>query len=103
MLRFATITTQSFWVDEATTVHEVGLSFGQMLDALRLNETTPPLYFALAWVWTRVFGAGELGIRSLSAVCGVALIPVVYMCGRELVSKAAGVVAAPRSRRPARS
>jgi len=94
VLRFATITTQSFWVDEATTVHEVGLSFGQMLDALRLNETTPPLYFALAWVWTRVFGAGELGIRSLSAVCGVALIPVVYMCGRELVSKAAGVVAA---------
>ncbi len=94
LLRFATITSQSFWVDEATTVHEVGLSFGQMLHALRLNETTPPLYFTLAWVWTRVFGAGELGIRSLSAVLGTALIPVVYLCGRELVSRAAGVVAA---------
>jgi 4-amino-4-deoxy-L-arabinose transferase-like glycosyltransferase len=94
VLRFATITSQSFWVDEATTYHEVGLSFGQMLHALRLNETTPPLYFAVAWVWTRVFGAGELGLRSLSAVCGIVVIPVVYLCGRELVSRAAGVVAA---------
>ena len=94
VLRFATITSQSFWVDEATTVHEVGLSFGQMLHELHINETTPPLYFALAWVWTRVFGAGELGIRSLSAVCGILVIPVVYLCGRELVSRAAGVVAA---------
>ncbi len=94
LLRFATITSQSFWVDEATTVHEVSLSFGQMLHQLRIEETTPPLYFALAWVWTRVFGAGELGIRSLSALAGVALVPVAYLCGRELVSRAAGVVAA---------
>lgn len=94
VLRFATITSQSFWVDEATTVHEVGLPFGQMLHELRINETTPPLYFALAWVWTRVFGDGELGVRSLSAVAGIIVIPVVYLCGRELVSRAAGVVAA---------
>jgi 4-amino-4-deoxy-L-arabinose transferase-like glycosyltransferase len=94
VIRFATITSQSFWVDEATTVHEVGLSFGQMLHELRINETTPPLYFSLAWVWTRVFGAGELGVRSLSAVAGIVVIPVVYLCGRELVSRAAGVVAA---------
>jgi 4-amino-4-deoxy-L-arabinose transferase-like glycosyltransferase len=93
LLRFATITSQSLWVDEATTVHEVGLAFGQMLHELRLNETTPPLYFALAWVWTRVFGAGALGIRSLSAICGIALIPVIYLCGRELVSRATGIVA----------
>ena len=65
-----------------------------MLHEIRLNETTPPLYFALAWVWTRIFGSGETGIRSLSALCGVALVPVLYLCGRELVSRRAGVVAA---------
>ncbi len=94
LLRFSTITSQSFWVDEATTVHEVGLSFGAMLHAIGVNETTPPLYFALAWVWTRVFGPGELGIRSLSALAGTALVPVAYLCGRELVSRAAGVFTA---------
>jgi len=94
LLRFATLTHQSFWIDEATTVHEVGLPFGAMLHEIRINETTPPLYFALAWVWTRIFGAGELGIRSLSAVAGIALVPVAYLCGRELASRRAGVVTA---------
>jgi mannosyltransferase len=45
-------------------------------------------------VWVKLFGAGEAGIRSLSAVVGVATIPVIYLCGRELVSRWAGVVAA---------
>ena len=94
LLRFSTITDQSFWVDEATTVHEVGLSFGAMLHAISVNEATPPVYFVLAWIWTRLFGAGELGIRSLSALIGIGLVPVAYLCGRELVSRAAGVVAA---------
>jgi 4-amino-4-deoxy-L-arabinose transferase-like glycosyltransferase len=94
LLRFSTLTSQSFWLDEATTVHEVGLSLGGMLHAIRLNETTPPLYFLVAWVWTRLFGAGEFGLRSLSALAGTALIPVSYLCGRALVSRRAGLVAA---------
>jgi 4-amino-4-deoxy-L-arabinose transferase-like glycosyltransferase len=94
VLRFATISSQSFWLDEATSVHEVGLSLGAMLHEIRINETTPPLYFVLAWVWTRVFGHGELGIRSLSALAGTATVVVAYLCGRELVSRRAGVVAA---------
>lgn len=94
VLRLATLTSQSFWIDEATTVHEVGLSFGGMLHAIAHNEATPPLYFALGWVWSRVFGAGELGIRSLSAVLGVGTVFLCYLCGRELASRAAGCVAA---------
>jgi 4-amino-4-deoxy-L-arabinose transferase-like glycosyltransferase len=94
LLRFGTITSQSFWVDEATTVHEVGLPLGGMLHAISAHESTPPLYFLVAWVWTRLFGAGELGLRSLSAVAGTALVPVTYLCGKELVSRAAGAVAA---------
>lgn len=94
LLRFSTLTAQSFWVDEATTVHELGLSFGGMLSATFAHESTPPLYFAVAWVWTRVLGADEFGLRSLSAVAGTALIPVTYLCGKELVSRRAGLAAA---------
>ncbi len=94
LLRFSTLTSQSFWLDEATTVHEVGLSFGGMLSAIAAHESTPPLYFMLAWIWTRLFGAGEFGLRSLSSVAGTALIPVSYLCGRELVSRRAGLAAA---------
>jgi mannosyltransferase len=59
LLRFSTITSQSFWVDEAATVHEVGLSLGGMLSAIGAHESTPPLYFSVAWLWTRIFGHGE--------------------------------------------
>src|SRR5947209_224053 len=70
------------------------LSFGGLLHEVRVNETTPPLYFVIAWGWARVFGTGETGLRLLSALCGIATIPVIFACGRELVSRWVGLVAA---------
>ena len=58
------------------------------------TESTPPLYYSVAWAWARVFGYGEVGLRSLSALAGVALIPVVYGAGAKLVSRRAGVIVA---------
>jgi len=93
-LRFATLGAQSYWFDEAQAAHELHLSFGSMLSSMVLHETNPPLYFVLGWLWARVFGTGEVGLRSLSALVGTALIPIAYLCGRELVSRRAGLVAA---------
>src|SRR5205085_553594 len=93
-IRFATIASQSYWVDEATTVHELHMSFGAMLHAVATNESTPPLYYVLAWGWTKVFGTGEAGLRSLSALAGAAVIPVIYLAGRELATRRAGALAA---------
>jgi hypothetical protein len=93
-LRFATLTSQSYWLDESQAAHELSLSFGHMLSAWNAAEWNPPLYLIVAWPWARVFGTGEAGLRSLSAVFGTALIPVLYLCGRELVSRRAGVLAA---------
>jgi mannosyltransferase len=61
---------------------------------VRVNETTPPLYFVVAWLWAKVFGTGEVGLRSLSALLGTGVIVLSYLCARELVSRAAGLVAA---------
>ncbi len=94
VLRFATLTDQSFWFDEAQAAHEMTRSFGGMLHLWSVNEPNPPLFFVLAWPWAKVFGTGEAGMRSLSAVAGVALIPLVWACGRELISSRAGLVAA---------
>ncbi len=93
-LRFATIGGQSYWIDESITVHEMHLSFGALLHSVRVNETTPPLYFVLAWIWAKLFGTGEIGLRSLSALAGTALVPVAYLAARELVSRRAGQLAA---------
>jgi mannosyltransferase len=93
-LRFATITSQSFWFDESQAVHEMRLSFGAMLHLWSAYEPNPPLYFVLAWPWAKLFGTGEMGIRSLSALLGTITVPLVYLCGRELVSRRAGLFAA---------
>jgi 4-amino-4-deoxy-L-arabinose transferase-like glycosyltransferase len=93
VLRFATLTSQSYWFDEAQAAHEMQLSFGSLIHTIGAQETSPPLYFALAWLWAKVFGTGEAALRSLSALAGVAVIPLCYLSGRELISRRAGVVA----------
>src|SRR5438093_12555923 len=96
VLRFATLDAKGFWEDEAATVFLVRSGFGHMLSQLATGgtENTPPLYFSVAWLWAKAFGTGEVGLRSLSALLGTATVPLVYVAGRELVSKRAALVAA---------
>jgi mannosyltransferase len=94
ILRFYRLGHQGFWFDEANTALLVHLSPGKMLQLLPQNESTPPLYYCVAWVWSRIFGSGEAGLRSLSAVAGVATVPVAYLAGAKLITPRAGVVVA---------
>ena len=76
-VRFATLDLQSFWLDEGVTVGRLLRNdFGGMLGQVPASEQTPPLYYVLAWLWTRPFGTGEGGVRSLSALLGTATIPL---------------------------
>jgi mannosyltransferase len=90
-LRFATIDVQSYWFDEALTSKLLRLPLGEMLSQLPDTELTPPLYYLLAWPWSHVVGSEEAALRSLSALFGIAVVPVAYLVGRELVSRAAGL------------
>jgi mannosyltransferase len=94
VLRFATLDTQSFWLDELVTVSLLRLDFGSMVDAIPESEATPYLYYVLAWGWVQGFGLGEVGLRSLSALVGAAIVPVTYGAGAVLVSRRTGLVAA---------
>src|SRR5207237_788917 len=60
-IRFSTLDLQSFWVDEGITVHLLRMDFGSMFSSALDGEQTPPLYYVLAWLWTRPFGTGEVG------------------------------------------
>ncbi|MGH2888752.1 MAG: glycosyltransferase family 39 protein [Solirubrobacteraceae bacterium] len=94
VLRFATLGDQSYWLDESQAAHELSLTFGRTMSAWSSAEWNPPLYLLVAWPWARAFGTGAVGLRSLSAVLGVGLLPLLYLCGRELVGARAGLVAA---------
>lgn len=95
VLRFATLGVQAYHHDEIVTASRVlRVGFGHAMDAVGFSESAPPLYYALAWFWTQVAGTGEWGLRSLSAVAGVATIPVAYLIGRELRGRRTGLLAA---------
>ncbi|MBV9310106.1 MAG: hypothetical protein JOZ73_04700, partial [Solirubrobacterales bacterium] len=86
-LRFTRLGHQGFWFDEGNTALLVHFSPGKMLGLIPQSESTPPLYYCVAWVWARVFGYGEAGLRSLSAIVGVATIPAAFLAASRLLSR----------------
>jgi mannosyltransferase len=94
-LRLATLDVQSYHHDEIVTASRVLRgSFGHAMDVVGFSESAPPLYYALAWLWVQIVGTGEFGLRSLSALAGIATVPVVYLIGLELRGRRAGILAA---------
>ena len=94
LLRVPTLDRQSFWSDEAITALLTRMSFGEMLRVIPQTESTPPVYYVVAWLWARGFGDGEIGLRSLSALAGVATVPVAYVAGTALIGRRVGLAAA---------
>jgi mannosyltransferase len=94
LLRFTGLGAQGFWFDEWLTWAHSGKDFGTMLDGVFELEGLPPLYFAVAWLWVKVAGNSEEGLRALSAIAGTLTIAVVFMAVRSLATERAGLIAA---------
>jgi hypothetical protein len=94
-IRFATVGLQAYHHDEAiTAVKILNPGLRATLYNVRDFESTPPLYYVLAWGWTQIFGVHEAGLRSLSALAGVVTVPVAGMIGIEAAGRRVGVVLA---------
>jgi uncharacterized membrane protein len=91
-LRVYGIGHQGLWFDEAYTVMLVKLPFGSMISTVAKTESTPYLYYILAWAWTHIFGDGAVGIRTLSALFGTALVPVAYLAAEKLINSHRGAL-----------
>jgi hypothetical protein len=94
-LRFSTIGLQSLWFDEAfTPVHVFVPSLASTLSHVARTENTPPLWYILEWAIIRVAGDGAVALRFLSALAGVAMVPVMWGIGQELSGRRAAILAA---------
>ncbi len=94
-LRLSTLNLQSFWFDEAfTPVHVLRASLFSTLREVSHTESTPPLWYVLAWADSRVFGTGEIALRLPSALAGIATVPVAWAIGRELSGRRVAIVCA---------
>jgi mannosyltransferase len=80
-LRFFTVS--HLWLDEAQSVNIARLPLSQLTAALR-HDGAPPLYYAILHLWMRVFGSGDVSVRTLSGVFAVATLPAMWFAGRRL-------------------
>ena len=93
-LRFAGLGAQSYGEDEAAAVAYTHLLIGEFTRMFVHGEGNPPVYFAVARLWSKVFGTGEFGFRSLSAIAGIATVPLTYAAAARVSRRAALVAAA---------
>ncbi|MEA2146483.1 MAG: mannosyltransferase, partial [Solirubrobacteraceae bacterium] len=94
LLRFSTLSTQSLWADEGFTAQIAGGSLGSAVAQVPHTESTPPLYYVLAWIWAHVFGSSAFALRSLSALFGSLTVAAVFWAGRPLVGRRVALGAA---------
>jgi len=81
VLRFATVS--PLWLDEAQTVGIARLPLGRLAEGLR-HDGAPPLFYALLHGWMLLFGDGDLSVRFLPGLFGVAALPLAWIAGRRL-------------------
>lgn len=59
--------TESLWGDEAFSALAVKLPFREMVSVV-MRDTAPPLFYFLGFLWQRLTGGSEIGLRSLSLI-----------------------------------
>src|SRR6266480_5712931 len=94
-VRFLGLGHQSFDSGETVTAARVlHPGYAATFDAYSTIERSGPLYYTLAWGWAKLFGTGEIALRSLSAILGTGTVAIAFLIGRELFSRRAALLAA---------
>ena len=85
---------QSFWLDEATSGLVVrNFSLTEIVTKFSPGDFHPPLYYLILKVWSSFFGTSEIALRFPSIIFGLLTIYFVYLIGKELFNKKAGIIA----------
>lgn len=77
---------RDLWSDEAFTLsYTFHSDLKAVIEDVRKNEETPPLYFVGVWLWSQAFGHSEPAIRGFSVVsAGLALLFFARLANRRL-------------------
>ncbi|MFD1586673.1 glycosyltransferase family 39 protein [Halorientalis brevis] len=94
-LRLYGLGAESFWIDEYSSLAYVtSRTTFEVAREVPLVDPHPPLYYLLLDIWTSLVGVSEPAVRLLSALFGIAAIPLLYALGAELYDRQVGVFAA---------
>ena len=94
VLRWLGASGQSLFGDELFSHHIAAAgSLSDMFDRFGETESTPPVFYVLAWLSAKL-GDATVWVRLPSALAGAAAVAVVYLLGRRIGGTVAGLVAA---------
>ena len=87
---------QNLWLDEVLTMNSANpeLSFRQFYDSVMYWEFIPHLYFFLNRSLFEIFGYTTLVARLFSGAIGIMGVYALYLLGKEMFNKRAGLIAA---------
>ena len=92
---FVGLSASSWWTDELFTLFLIDHHGGAGEVVRRaLTDTHPPAYYLLLFGWSRLFGLGEVALRSLSALLAVGAVAVFVVATRGVFSRTARAFAA---------
>jgi 4-amino-4-deoxy-L-arabinose transferase-like glycosyltransferase len=94
LLRFLTLDVQSLSNDEPFTIGIATGGLDSVYSSVKGTESTPPLYYYLAWGWEKLFGSGEVGMRLLPALLGTLLVAATWAASRETLPRRSAMIAA---------
>ncbi len=72
-----TFFTQNLWRDEAFSYLMAERPFFEIFK-LTAGDFSPPFYYLVLNLWTKIFGTSEVGLRSLSFLCYMLTVFIVY-------------------------
>ncbi len=84
---------QSLWLDEAISANAARqLDFWQYVTSYPIGDFHPPGYFAILWIWSHVFGFGEIALRMPSVIFGSLTVFLTYLLGKDLFNRRVGLL-----------
>lgn len=76
----------NLWYDEVITLIKIS-------SPNILQIWNPPLYYIILAGWVKIFGFSEVSLRFPSLLFSLVCVPVIYLLGKELFNKSAGIFA----------
>ena len=83
-----------FWYDEACSHLVARESFPFGINEFLWNKDLQhtPLYFYILNLWMKIFGEGDVSIKSLSILFGMAMLPLIFFLTKKLANEKAAFI-----------
>ena len=89
--RLAGLTSQSLWRDEVDSLRFATRPLSEVLAAFTRPGENGPLFYLLLRPWLTLAGRSEFSLRFPSVLMGVLAIPLIFLWGKYLFGRRAGV------------